>query len=236
MGRIDVHAHLLPGVDDGSRTLDESIAIARRMAAAGYSRLVCTPHIWPQLDNTTVTTALRVAELQAALDAADVNLTLHAGGEMHLSRQFLATPAEDLVTYDNAGKYALFDFWTDTLPPYFEKAVRKMVDAGITPILAHPERIEAVQRDPDVVARAGDLGLLLQCNLECVGEGETTLRGRLATRWLRERRYFLLGSDVHRIDTLGRRLLGLERAADLVGAAELDRLTIENPLRLITIH
>ena len=233
MGRIDVHAHLLPGIDDGSRTVEESVEIAQRMVEAGYSTLVCTPHVWPTLDNDAMTIALRVAEMQGILDDAGVPLHLHPGGEMHLTRQFVRTPVEDYITYDLAGRYALFDFWSEHLPEYFEACVRRLINAGITPILAHPERIIAIQHDPDFVTRAADLGLLLQCNLECIGESITTERGRLATRWLREGRYFMLGSDLHRIDTLDRRLIGLERAADLIGAAELDRLTIENPAKVL---
>ncbi|MGC4033853.1 MAG: hypothetical protein QM754_19395 [Tepidisphaeraceae bacterium] len=235
MGRIDVHAHLLPGVDDGSSSLEESFAMARAMVAAGYSHLVCTPHIWPSLDNTTITTALRVAELQAQLDAAGISLSLRPGGEMHLSREFMETPVEDLVTYDNAGRYALFDFWTNVIPPYMEQAVFKMLDAGIQPILRHPERIEAIQHDPHFVDRAAEIGLLLQCNLECVGEGQATLRGRLATQWLKEGRYFLLGSDMHHLNTLDRRLIGLRVAEELIGPDAVDRLTIEHPKQLFDL-
>lgn len=235
MGRIDVHAHLLPGVDDGSTSLEESLAMARAMVAAGYSHVVCTPHIWPSLDNTTITTALRVAQLQAEFNSAGIALSLRPGGEMHLSREFMETPAENLVTYDNAGRYALFDFWTNVIPPYLETAVKKMQNAGITPILAHPERIEAIQQRPGFVERAAEIGLLLQCNLECVGEGRSTLRGALATKWLGEDRYFLLGSDMHRLNTLDRRIKGLRVAEDLIGPDAVDRLTIEHPKKLFDL-
>ena len=233
MPRIDVHCHLLPDVDDGSTSVAESILMARRMVDAGYSHIVCTPHIWPTLENNKVTIAWRLGELQAHLDAAGVSLTLVPGGEMHLSRDFLDRPVDDLITFNFAGKYALFDFWTERLPPYFEECVRRLQRAGIQPILAHPERIEAIQTHPGFIDYAADLGLLLQCNLECIGEGDATLRGRLATKWLREDRYFLIGSDAHRLNTLERRMIGLERAADLVGHAALDRLTIEHPMLVI---
>jgi protein-tyrosine phosphatase len=229
MPRIDVHSHLLPNVDDGSQNAAESIAMASRLVDAGYSHAVCTPHIWPNLDNNKISIAARVGDLQEQLNAAGVPLTLLPGGELHLSRQLAETPVEDLVTYNFAGKYALFDFWLDALPGYFEACIRRLQHAGIQPVLAHPERIEVIQRHPTFINYAADVGLLLQCNLECIGEGEMTLRGRLATQWLREGRYFMIGSDSHRLNTLERRMIGLERAADLVGHAALDRLTIENP-------
>ena len=232
MGRIDVHAHLLPGVDDGSRTIEESVAMAGRLVAAGYSHLFCTPHVWPNLDNTTVTIALRVAELQGHLDAESIPLTLLPGGEMGLAH-LAGVRAEDLVTYGNGGRYVLFDFWGWTMPDGFEPGVQRLLDAGLQPILAHPERIEGVQKTPERVERMTERGLWLQGNLECIGEGESTVRGKLATHWLREGRYALLGTDLHRHETLDRRLVGLQRAADLVGHAELDRLTIEQPHRLM---
>lgn len=207
--------------------------MARRMVDAGYSHAVCTPHIWPDLDNNKMTIAARVGALQEQLDHAGVPLKLIPGGELHLSREMAETPVEDLITYNMAGKYALFDFWLNALPGYFEACIRKLQHAGIQPILAHPERIEAIQRHPTFIDYAADLGLLLQCNLECIGEADSTLRGRLATKWLREGRYFMIGSDAYRLGTLERRMIGLERAADLIGHAALDRLTMEHPAIVI---
>ena len=233
MGRIDVHAHLLPAVDDGSRSVAESIELAKRIAAAGYSHAFCTPHIWAHLDNTIDTIPGRVNDLQHALDAAGVPLKLLPGGELHLSPDFVSTPADEIVTYNLLGKYAIFDFWTDRLPAYFDPCVRHIQAANIQPIMAHPERINAIQNEPTLIDRFAKQGLLLQCNLECLGEEKMTVRRTLAERWLKEGRYFMLGSDTHRPDTLDRRLNGLKRARELIGDAELDRLTIENPSKLL---
>jgi len=233
MGRIDVHAHLLPAVDDGSRSVGESIEIAQRMVQAGYTHLFCTPHVWPHLSNTVDTIPGRVRDLQILLDGHGIPLKLLPGGELHLSPDLATLPAEKIVTYNLLGRYAIFDFWTDTLPPYFDACVKNLQSQGIQPILAHPERIEAIQSKPSVVDRFAEQGLLLQCNLECLGEPKMTVRRILAERWLAEGRYFMIGSDLHRIDTLDRRLNGLARAAELVGQAVVDRLTIENPSQLL---
>lgn len=233
IGRIDTHSHLLHGVDDGCDDLAESIACAKRMVDAGYTHSFCTPHIWTNLDNSIQTIAPRVQQLQAALDQANVSLTLLPGGEMHISNSFCETPIEDLVTYNGQRKYALFDFWTDRLPTYFESCIQHIRVAGIQPILAHPERIDAVQREPDRVIEIAKDGLLLQCNLECLGDPKRGRRTILAEKWLLEDRYFMLGSDLHRLNTLDVRLAGLKRAIALVGEQKVWELTHTQPLRLI---
>ena len=123
IGRIDVHSHLLPGVDDGCRDVEESIACAKMMVAAGYTHMFCTPHVWKTFDNYNPTIAPRVTKLQAELDRAGVALKLLPGGEMHISGDFCSLRTEDLVTYNNAGKYTIFDFWADALPPFFAGGV-----------------------------------------------------------------------------------------------------------------
>ena len=80
VGRIDVHAHLLPGVDDGCKTVADSVDVGRQLAAAGYTHAFCTPHIWPNLSANTVDNIRRwTAQLQRDYDAAGVGLTLLPG-------------------------------------------------------------------------------------------------------------------------------------------------------------
>lgn len=234
IGRIDVHSHLLPGVDDGCRDLTESVQCAQRMVQAGYTHSFCTPHIWPNLDNRLSNIPDRVQALQKALDDAEVPLKLFPGGEMHLSERFCQTPMTELVTYNCEGKYALFDFWTQRFPSYFGSCLSYLRQAGIQPILAHPERIDAVQNDPQkLLDWVRQEGLLLQCNLECLGEPVLTPRRRLAERWLIENRYFLLGSDLHNLNSLEVRLQGLKRAIELVGETKVWELTHTNPIKLM---
>jgi len=230
MPAIDVHAHLLPGVDDGSRTVDESISIARAMVEAGYSQLVCTPHVWPHLGNDASITPTRVTELQRALDAAEVPLKLHPGGEMNVGPHFLRGQP---VTYAMLGRHTLFDFWDTELPPEWDACIKHLTSRGIQPILAHPERIHAFQINPDLIDVVQAQGIWLQCNLECLGDENNTARRALAEQWLKEDRYFMLGSDLHRLDTLPRRLHGLRRATELVGQNVVTRLTQTHPAMLL---
>src|SRR3954471_20893250 len=98
-GRIDVHSHLLPQVDDGCRTLEESIAGGREMVAAGYTHSFCTPHVWPSLPhNNAAEITRRVGRLQQAFDDAGVGLKLIPGGELNLRADTPGTNPGDVVT------------------------------------------------------------------------------------------------------------------------------------------
>jgi protein-tyrosine phosphatase len=233
-GRIDVHSHLLPGVDDGCATAEDSIRCARAMVAAGYSQLFCTPHVWPgQLDTTTASIVPRVAALQLILDEHSVPLRLHPGGELTLRVDLPTWPAERFVTYGMRDRFVLFDLWAERLPEFFEPCVKFLQSRGLTCILAHPERMRAVQDQPELADYFTSIGLQLQGNLQCFSDPHHSHTRRVAEQFLKERRYFLLGSDLHNPVSLPARLRGLENAIGLAGEAEIDRLTVQNPTTLL---
>ena len=114
-GRIDVHTHLLPGVDDGCKTVEESIACARVLVANGYSHAFCTPHIWHKFEGISRTSVPRMcATLQAELDKAEVPLKVLPGSELNLFLGVNKTPADEIVPL-GLGKYVLVDLWAAEL-------------------------------------------------------------------------------------------------------------------------
>ncbi len=234
MGRIDVHSHLLPGLDDGCQTLDESLDCARVLVRSGYTHAFCTPHIWPNLpDNTPEAIAQRTVELQSALDREGIALQVMPGGEINLRFDTPRTPPDQLVTYGMSRRHVLIDLWAEILPDFFEPAVRWMQSMGLTVILAHPERMRAIQDRPELAEELAQMGVLLQGNLHCLVDPPDALTRRRAEEFLYEDRYFMLGSDLHRLQSLPPRMAGLQRAIDLVGLDEVDRLTRENPAKLL---
>lgn len=236
-GRIDVHAHLIPGVDDGCQSVEDALACARMFVEAGYTHAFCTPHVWPSLErNTGPNIGQWTRELQEAIDDAQIPLTLAPGGELNLEGCW-PTAHElnpgDVVTYSLAGKYLLFDFWADTLPEYLFPGVEQMLSLGFIPIIAHPERIRVLQRDSSVVERLLKLGLLMQCNTWCLTDRVGTPTRDMSEAWLRAGRYFLLGTDCHNAYTLPIRFEGLRRAIEMVGESAVRELTVINPRKLL---
>lgn len=234
MGRIDVHGHYIPGVDDGCRDVAESIACARVWKEQGYTHLFCTPHVWPGMTEVTAEMSRRKTEdLQRAFDEAGVGMTLIPGGELTLHETVMGRGDEHIVSMALGGRYILADLWCHEMPAFFEPTVRWLQVKGLRVILAHPERCVAVQKRPELVEWFGELGLLLQGNLQCLGDPEGAPTRVCAERFLREGSYWLLGSDTHRIDTIGPRVEGLRRAIELVGEEAVDRMTRENPRELV---
>jgi len=233
-GRVDIHSHLIPGMDDGCANVEQTITCARALVSAGYTHAFCTPHIWSQIpENSPAAIAERTAEVQARLDGAGIPLRVMPGGELCLHPQILTMPREGIVTYGMQGEACLFELWADELPEFFEPAVRYLKGLGLTLILAHPERMRATQGDPAVIDRLQGMGLLLQGNLQCFSDPTDSASRRTAERFLAEGRYFCLATDMHRPDTVSLRLQGLRRAIELAGHRELARLTIENPRTLL---
>jgi protein-tyrosine phosphatase len=234
IGRVDVHSHLLPGVDDGCQTLDESIECARAMVREGYTHGFCTPHVWPSLPLNTVDNIRKmVADLQIALKRAKVPLRLLPGGEINLREDTLHTAPESLVSYDMAGRYVLIDLWAEKLPAFFKPNVRWLQSRGVKVILAHPERMRAVQADPSLADYFAELGILLQGNLQCFGDPPHAETRQVAERYLAEKRYFMLGSDLHNLKSLPIRIAGLYRVIELIGEAGAWELTSTNPRKLL---
>ena len=234
IGRIDVHSHLLPGLDDGCQSLEESLTCARIMVREGYTHSFCTPHIWPNLPHNNVQSIVRkTRELQNAMDEAGIEYQVYPGGELNVRPGLSEMPGEQVPTFRMAGKYCLFDIWVDVIPKYFWHEVEWLQSLGLQVIVAHPERMRAVQDKPELADKFQEAGLLLQGNLQCFGDAPNSYTRRLAERYIREGRYFLLGSDTHNVAGLDIRLRGLETAINLVGDAEIWRLTRDNPMKLL---
>jgi len=233
-GRIDVHSHLLPGVDDGCKTLEESLACARVLVENGYTNSFCTPHIWASHPANNVTNIPRMtATLQNHLDANGIALKLSPGGEINIQPDIFRTDADEVVTYAMARKYALIDLWAAELPDFFTTNVKWLQSLGLTVILAHPERMRAIQDKPDLADDLAGMHVLLQGNLQCFADPPRSHTRRTAELFLEEDRYFMIGSDLHGLDTLPIRMEGLKRVTEAVDKAKLRELTWENPKKLL---
>jgi protein-tyrosine phosphatase len=234
MRRIDVHSHLLPGVDDGCATLEQSIQCARMLVEAGYSHGFCTPHLWPsnpRINRQTVADWTR--DLQRSLDNAGIPFEVLPGSELNLHPKVIQTPPDRIISLALGGKYILVDMWAERLPEWFDATICWLQGMQLTVILGHPERMRAVQECPELADHFAELGVLLQGNLQCFADRPDAHTRRTAERFIREGRYFVLGSDCHEPVGLKTRLVGLRNAVALVGDAVVDKLTCENPQALL---
>ena len=231
-GRIDIHSHLIPGVDDGCADVGESLACVKRLMGAGYVGSVCTPHVWPAAYpwNTPRRVAEEVAELREVLAGMGLAYEVWTGAEVRLDEHAVARMEREGVPALGESRSVLVDFWADRWPGYVDEALAWLQGEGYRVVLAHPERI-GIRDDErwlsELETRWVERGGLLQGNLRPLVGGDGKTARRRGEALLRAGRYAVLALDMHRPDTLEERLGGLAAAAKIVGEAEVDRLTGE---------
>lgn len=237
MDHIDVHCHFIPNLDDGSQSINESLELLRVMVSHGYSRIFCTPHCGAIefTDLTPSEVAERVRMLQGHADAAEIPIQLRPGGELRLSPNLANGLPDGLVpTFGHVGKYVLADLWEPDWPDWATRGVEWLQARGHTVIIAHPERMTVLRENPNRINDLAALGVLFQGNLGPIAGADSVDVVNLARRYLMDGRYFMVGSDGHRMSHIHARLNGLKVIEQLAGTEALEELTLTHPSRLWT--
>lgn len=161
---IDLHCHLLPGIDDGARTLDDSLAMAELAVAEGITHILVTPHHKNGKYENVKEDIIRVtAELQEEFDKRNIALTLFPGQEVRINGELLADVENDAILFtDVDNQYLLIEFPTLAIPHYTESLFFQLQQKGITPVIVHPERNQEVIRNPNVLLPFIERGALAQ--------------------------------------------------------------------------
>ena len=194
-GFIDWHCHLLPGVDDGVQTMEESLQILSFYEQLGVSEVWLTPHIMEDIPNTTEGLKERFAKLNAAYQG---NITLLLAAENMLDNLFEERLAKnDLLPLGKDGKHLLVETSYFNPPMGLNNILLRIKSKGYVPILAHPERY--VYMDEDYYRRLKELNVRFQLNLLSL-TGLYGTEAKMKAMWLsRNGFYGLAGSDIHRL-------------------------------------
>jgi protein-tyrosine phosphatase len=233
---IDLHSHILPGIDDGAKTLDISLQMARIAVADGIHTMACTPHIYPGMymnDGPGIQTA--VAALQTVLNRERIPLKLVVGADVHLVPGLIDGLRTGRVPTLNGSRYFLLEPSHTTPPPRFEDSVFNLIASGYTPIITHPERLTWVEHHYPVFLRLIEQGAWMQITAGAL----TGMFGARAKYWgerfLGEGHTHIIASDAH---SVGRRVPRMGEARDLaersLGAAEAQCLVLERPQAVIS--
>ena len=163
---IDLHAHILPGIDDGAQTIDEALKIARAARKAGFCAIAATPHRLEGVYDVSEETVIDAFEkLQNAIKKEGVDITLYRGAEYYLDDRFLPLLEQGKMVGLGGSKTLLCELPMMRIPPYFADFAFRMRLKGYTPLLAHPERYNDIVRKPKRARELVEKGFLLQVNL-----------------------------------------------------------------------
>lgn len=194
---VDLHSHLMPGIDDGAPDLDTSLALIRQLAELGYSKIITTPHVMGDYyPNSSRTILEGLEKVKTAAQAAGIAVELQAAAEYHLDENFeKLLAAGDLLTLP--GKRLLFELSFFGEPRDMEQTIFELCTKGYRPILAHPERYPYYNGKVATMQRFKDMGCALQVNiLSLTGHyGEPTKKWAL--QLIKEKLADYLGTDLH---------------------------------------
>lgn len=229
---VDLHHHLLPGLDDGSPDLATSVAMARMAEADGITHIVCTPHANTRYPFDPEKNRRILAEVRDALDTEGIRIALGLASDFHISydnvQDALAHPNRYTI---NGHDYLLVELPDYSISPNMQETFYELRLSGIIPILTHPERNPTLQRNPERMVPWLRDGLLCQVTTSSVlghmgRQAEKLARRMLANRWVH-----FLATDAHNTTSRPPRM---RKARDLVakrhGEGYADLICLHNPL------
>lgn len=201
--KVDIHAHYLPGIDDGSASMEESLEMLRRMKAHGFSKVICTPHVMAEhFTNSTEVIKSGQKALQEASRAAGIDIEIGASAEYNFDRELLKRLEEnDILSFKGGDyEYLLFELSYFNEPMGLEDLIFKIKQAGYVPVLAHPERYPYYGGNLEQYKRLKALGVLFQLNINSLA-GLYSSGARQVAAWLIDNEMIeFVGSDAHKTE------------------------------------
>ena len=216
---FDLHCHILPGMDDGPENPEEALAMCRIACHDGIRGIVATPHHGNGVyTNVRTDVCAAVAALNRAVESEGLDLIVYPGAEAHFNEGLPGRIAsKEICTCADAGKYVLVELPVQVVPPGFKDVIFQLKLAGITPIIAHPERNRAVQEDIRVLGELVHLGALSQVTALSLLGGFGSRAEHISHLLIQSRMAHCVASDAHsagfRQPVLG---AAMQRAAELL--------------------
>jgi len=232
-GYVDLHCHLLPGVDDGARTPEDALEMSRALVDLGFAAVAPSPHARPEFASAEVCTERRAA-LERALGEAGIALRLYSNAEHALILDgFLDGLGSKATRAINDGRYVLVEAPYRAPVPALPDLVFRMVRRGVTPLFAHPERCQEFER-PGRAAEVVRLGARLQLDLGALVNRYGPVARRLARSFLEDELYAVAATDLHGpVDARGWVAKALGELEARTGAEAVQRLLSQNPERIL---
>ena len=232
---IDLHCHLLPGIDDGAPDEAAALEMARIAVADGILTTACTPHVYPGLyENDAAGIESRVDGLQRRLLDEGIELNLAIGADAHLTPELLGRLKAGTVPTRAGGRYFLLEPPHTVAPPRFSESMFGFVAAGYVPVLTHPERLSWIKHHYAVFAALVQSGVWMQVTAGSLNGRFGKAAQYFGEKMLDDGLVHLLATDAHSTRHRAPLLAEGRRAAErLVGAEEARRLVVDRPRAIL---
>ena len=234
---IDIHCHILPGIDDGAQDMTAALALLKIAEAEGIRRMVLTPHIqFGRFDNSHSDIQRRLLDLQTAALDADIGVELRAAAEVRFDSEILTLVANNTLplygTHDGQ-RFMLLELPHNHIPTGCDALVKYLRSQNITPVIAHPERNRELQDFPDKIKTFARLGCWFQITAGSLTGNFGRTCTELAERYLLEGHCHVVATDCHNVQYRPPHLQqARQRVVELMGEDKAQALFYDNPHRI----
>lgn len=222
---VDMHNHLLPALDDGLQTMDETVAYIKELQGFGYEKIICTPHVLSSVHNNSPETILpRLEEVRAALIENNVNIKIDAAAEYMIDHEFeqkIQSGQKLLTLHKN---FILVEMSYLAASPNLEQVIFDLRVAGLQPVLAHPERYNFYHQQFNQYHKLRDAGCWFQVNLLSLSGYYGKHIKKVAEKLISEKMIELIGTDMHHANHLN-------ATKEFISSKEFYKLVKDVPLK-----
>ena len=224
---IDIHSHIIPGADDGSKSIEDTFKMLKEAQQAGFTDIISTSHyIEGHYEMNKVDRQAWITALNTGIKQKDININLYNGAEIFVSESMCDNIKDNLIGTLNNSRYVLFELPMNTKTMYLIEIIFKLISMDLVPIIAHPERYSYIQKDPNIIVDYIEMGVLFQSNYASIigyygKEAQKTVKKLLQNNMIH-----FLGSDNHRANTI---YADMDKILD-----ELEKVISNNKIKLLT--
>ena len=228
---IDFHTHIIPNIDDGSRSIEETCNLIKEAKEAGFDEIVLTSHYIEKYYETDVPERdIWVEVITENLKNRGINTKVYLGNEIYLTDNIMDLLINGKASTINNSSYVLVELPENELPDNIYDVIYSLQQNKLIPIIAHPERCTYIQKKPDIALDLIDMGVLMQANYGSI----LGLYGKktefIVRKFFENNMIHFLGSDVHNQDSIYKLIPdALNEIEKIIGTVKLNELTTVNP-------
>lgn len=228
---IDFHSHIIPNIDDGSRSIEETFNLLKEAKEAGFESIILTSHYIENYYETNVPERdMWVKAISENLQNKGIDINLYLGNEIYMSDNMMQLLIDGKASTINNSCYVLFEMPLNVEPMNLYDVIYSLQENKLIPVLAHPERYKFIQKEPELVYDLIEKGVLMQANYGSILGQYGDKAEIIVRKFFESNMIHFLGSDVHRPNTIYKKIpQALEEIEEIVGKQKLEELTTINP-------
>ena len=224
---IDFHSHILPNIDDGAKSIEESVNLIKEAKIAGFTNVISTSHYLEDYYETDVEERNNLIN-KLNKDIEDIDI--HIGSEIYITENIVDLIKGNKASTINNSRYVLFELPMNNNVLYLKEVIFRLIENDFIPIIAHPERYSFVQKNPNMLLELIEMGVLFQANYGSIIGYYGKEAKKIVKLLLENNMIHFLGSDVHRQNTIYKKMPEIIGKLDkLIGKEKLYELTTINP-------